>query len=75
MVILTKLLSSSRRKTIFMNLIKEVLLKDFTAPEAHRDRKLLTIQKDRKKVPTVAINVFFVVVINDCFRLLRLSEG
>lgn len=60
-----------------MNLIKEVLLKDFTAPEAHRDRKLLTIQKDRKKVPTVAINVYLaiVVVINDCFRLLRLSEG
>lgn len=39
-----------------MNLIKEILLKDFSTYEAHRDRKLLTIQKDRKKVPSIAIN-------------------
>ncbi|XP_065078923.1 inositol-pentakisphosphate 2-kinase-like [Ochlerotatus camptorhynchus] len=41
--------TKEERKTIFMNLIKEILLKDFSTYEAHRDRKLLTIRKDRKK--------------------------
>ncbi|XP_058818459.1 inositol-pentakisphosphate 2-kinase isoform X2 [Topomyia yanbarensis] len=41
--------TKEERKTIFMNLIKETLLKDFSGYEAHCDRKLLTIRKDRKK--------------------------
>lgn len=41
--------NKERRKTIFMNLIKETLLKDYSANEANCDRTLLTIRKDRKK--------------------------
>lgn len=41
--------NKERRKTLFMNLIKETLLKDYSANEANCDRTLLTIRKDRKK--------------------------
>lgn len=41
--------TKEERKTIFMNLVKEILLKDFSSYEAHCDRRLLTIRKDRKK--------------------------
>lgn len=41
--------TKEERKTIFMNLIKETLLKDFSSYDAHHDRKLLTLRKDRKK--------------------------
>lgn len=41
--------NKERRKTIFMNLIKETLLKDYSVNEANSDRTLLTIRKDRKK--------------------------
>uniref|UniRef100_A0A1Q3EZC9 Inositol-pentakisphosphate 2-kinase n=1 Tax=Culex tarsalis TaxID=7177 RepID=A0A1Q3EZC9_CULTA len=41
--------NKERRKTIFMNLIKETLLKDYSTNEANSDRTLLTIRKDRKK--------------------------
>lgn len=41
--------TKEERKTIFMNLIKEILLKDFSTNDENSDRKLLTIRKDRKK--------------------------
>lgn len=41
--------TKDERTTIFMNLIKEILLKDFTTSDEQCDRKLLTIKKDRKK--------------------------
>ncbi|XP_041774764.1 inositol-pentakisphosphate 2-kinase [Anopheles merus] len=41
--------TKDERSTIFMNLIKEILLKDFTTNDEHCDRKLLSIKKDRKK--------------------------
>ncbi|EAT43878.1 AAEL004727-PB [Aedes aegypti] len=41
--------TKEERKTVFMNLIKETLLKDFSNYEADHDRKLLTLRKDRKK--------------------------
>lgn len=41
--------TKEERKTVFMNLIKESLLKDFSCYEADHDRKLLTLRKDRKK--------------------------
>lgn len=40
--------NKERRKTIFMNLLKETLLKDYSV-EDDCDRTLLTIRKDRKK--------------------------
>ncbi|XP_035911185.1 inositol-pentakisphosphate 2-kinase [Anopheles stephensi] len=41
--------TKDEKSTIFMNLIKEILLKDFTTNDEHCDRKLLSIKKDRKK--------------------------
>ncbi|XP_053665285.1 inositol-pentakisphosphate 2-kinase [Anopheles marshallii] len=41
--------TKDERSTIFINLIKEILLKDFTTNDEHCDRKLLNIKKDRKK--------------------------
>ncbi|XP_049549313.1 inositol-pentakisphosphate 2-kinase [Anopheles darlingi] len=43
--------TKEERKNIFLNLIKEVLLKDFSTSNAdgENNRKLLTIRKDRKK--------------------------
>ncbi|XP_050077406.1 inositol-pentakisphosphate 2-kinase [Anopheles maculipalpis] len=41
--------TKEEKSTIFMNLIKEILLKDFTTNDEHCDRKLLSIKKDRKK--------------------------
>ncbi|XP_062547178.1 inositol-pentakisphosphate 2-kinase isoform X2 [Armigeres subalbatus] len=41
--------TKEERKTIFMNLIKEALLKDFSSFDTHPERKLLTLRKDRKK--------------------------
>uniref|UniRef100_A0A182M234 Inositol-pentakisphosphate 2-kinase n=1 Tax=Anopheles culicifacies TaxID=139723 RepID=A0A182M234_9DIPT len=41
--------TKDERSTIFINLIKEILLKDFTTNDEHCDRKLLSIKKDRKK--------------------------
>uniref|UniRef100_A0A182R3Y8 Inositol-pentakisphosphate 2-kinase n=1 Tax=Anopheles funestus TaxID=62324 RepID=A0A182R3Y8_ANOFN len=41
--------TKDERSTIFINLIKEILLKDFTTNDEHCDRKLLNIKKERKK--------------------------
>ncbi|XP_058058663.1 inositol-pentakisphosphate 2-kinase [Anopheles bellator] len=41
--------TKEERKTFFLNLIKEVLLTDFSSDDTTCDRKLLTIRKDRKK--------------------------
>ncbi|XP_052864855.1 inositol-pentakisphosphate 2-kinase [Anopheles cruzii] len=41
--------TKEERKTFFLNLIKEVLLTDFSSNDETCDQKLLTIRKDRKK--------------------------
>uniref|UniRef100_A0A182VTF0 Inositol-pentakisphosphate 2-kinase n=1 Tax=Anopheles minimus TaxID=112268 RepID=A0A182VTF0_9DIPT len=48
--------TKDERSTIFINLIKEILLKDFTTNDEHCDRKLLSIKKDRKKSSISAID-------------------